>query len=98
MREMIRTFIAVEISCQIKAVLGGFIANCKTCRADVKWVRPENLHVTLKFLGDISENDVVKISEIIRECSSDIKPFDLTIEGVVDSVTTSVVNGCSGLR
>lgn len=77
-----RSFIAVEISCEIKDALGEIIAKFRGCGADVKWVRPANLHVTLKFLGDIDENDIVKISEIVRECSLDIKPFDLAIEGI----------------
>ncbi len=79
---ILRSFIALEISNQTKDVLKDAIVKFKKSSADIKWVRPDNLHITLKFLGNINEADVTSISGIIKECSADIKPFDLSIEGV----------------
>jgi 2'-5' RNA ligase len=49
---------------------------------DVRWVRPEAIHLTLKFFGDVSERDVAKISAVAGKAAAGVRPFDLTIGGV----------------
>lgn len=49
---------------------------------DVRWARPEAIHLTLKFFGDIPECDVAKISAVVEKAAAGIRPFDLTIGGV----------------
>lgn len=79
---MIRSFIAIEINQKTRENIGEWIVKlCKT-EADVKWVEPENLHVTLKFLGYIKDEEVVDISKAIKESVQDICPFSLSIEGL----------------
>ena len=50
-----RTFIAIELSREIKEYLIQIQSHLKYSGADVKWVFPENIHLTLKFLGEIAE-------------------------------------------
>lgn len=78
---MIRSFIAIELSDKTKNSLKKIIAELSEVKADVKWVSTVNLHITLKFLGNIKEDDILNISNIIKESSSDIEPFNLHIEG-----------------
>lgn len=79
---MIRSFIAIEINEKTREKIGKLIIKlCKT-EADVKWVEPENLHVTLKFLGYIKEEDIADISKAVKETVQDIFPFSLSIEGL----------------
>lgn len=52
----------------------------KSIEGRVKFVERENVHITLKFLGEISENDVEKIKEIIENCKK--KPFNITLKNV----------------
>ena len=79
---MIRSFIAIEISDKTKHKLNDIIVKLDGAKADVKWVSTKNLHITLKFLGDITNDAIVEISNIIRESCSDIDPFSLDIEGI----------------
>ena len=50
--------------------------------ADVKWVRPEGMHVTLKFLGEVDEARLPEIEGAVRAAVTDIAPFRLRLEGV----------------
>lgn len=59
---MIRTFIALEIPQDIKAYLGEIISGLKHKNRGIKWVQPEGLHITLKFLGNIDETIIPSLS------------------------------------
>ena len=48
---------------------------------EVRWVEPKNLHVTLKFLGDIPLNDLPQLIRTVTRCTSRIDSFDLTFQG-----------------
>ena len=50
-----RIFIAVDLPADIKAEISIFQDAFKQTRASIKWTRPESLHLTLKFLGEIDE-------------------------------------------
>lgn len=79
---MVRSFIAIEISDKTKDKLKNIIAKLDEAKSDVKWVSTKNLHITLKFLGNITDDTIVEISNIIRESSFGINPFSLDIEGI----------------
>ena len=51
----IRAFIAIEIDNGIKDRLSEYLNQLKKTGASVKWVAPENIHLTLKFIGYIEE-------------------------------------------
>jgi len=73
----LRAFIAVEIGPLEELVI--FLDEIRDTGADIKLVEPENIHITLKFLGDIDEGTVPEISNIIRDASLDLKPFTLKL-------------------
>ena len=50
-----RTFIAIELSGEIKNSLAQIESHLKYSGADVKWVEKDNIHLTLKFFGEITE-------------------------------------------
>jgi len=54
-----RLFIAIEISPDVRAALAALLKEFRAIAPQVKWVRPENMHITLKFLG---ETDSSKLS------------------------------------
>jgi len=56
-----RAFIAIELPEKIKNSLAVLQEKLKSSQADVKWVEKNNIHLTLKFLGEVDEN---KISEV----------------------------------
>ncbi len=59
--ETIRTFIAVPLPERILAELGKLINHMKSLNRDVKWVRPDAIHLTLKFLGNLSEVQLTRV-------------------------------------
>jgi 2'-5' RNA ligase len=58
--KIIRCFIALEMPIEIQIKLGDIIGQLKKTGADVKWVDPSNIHLTLKFLGEIPESAVLR--------------------------------------
>jgi len=80
---MIRTFIAVDISDKVRSGLGRLIDNLKKgvkfTPARPSWVRPESIHLTLKFLGNIEEEKAGSIGEALRKIAGETKPFTLRI-------------------
>jgi 2'-5' RNA ligase len=62
-----RTFIAIELPPEIKDKLSRLQVQLQNSGADVKWVKAQNIHLTLKFLGDRDEKKVEQISRILEE-------------------------------
>jgi RNA 2',3'-cyclic 3'-phosphodiesterase len=77
-----RTFIAIDLTEEIKKTLAGLQDELKKSEADVKWVDPENIHLTLKFLGEISEEQVIQIKEVLDRVTSRLKPFEIGLSGI----------------
>lgn len=79
----IRSFIAIELPDEVKSGLGRLRNELE--RAEhiyVKWVSPEGIHLTLKFLGNIPSAQVAEISRAMKEASQGISPFHLEISGL----------------
>ena len=74
-----RGFIALEIHATPQIL--AFEKEIEKTGADVKLVEPENIHITLKFLGDTQENIIDDIERIMKESVQDIKPFSITLRG-----------------
>ncbi len=72
---MVRAFIAVDIPEEIKDRIKDITK--KWDRGKLKIVRPENLHITLKFLGEISKDEIWEIYRRISECK--YPPFKIKI-------------------
>ena len=77
-----RSFIAIELPETIKNVLAELQKELKKCGVDVRWVKPGNIHLTLKFLGDIDENQVSNIVDVMSRASESYRAFRLTLSGV----------------
>jgi 2'-5' RNA ligase len=80
--ETIRGFIAVPISDEVRDQVRAAVDRLRAAEADVKWVEPENLHITLKFLGNIALGDVEHLGRTLRDGLRDIGPFEITMSGL----------------
>lgn len=78
----IRTFIAVEMSPSVKGRAGDLIDRLRVAPAEVNWVRPEQMHLTLKFLGDVPDTETPEICRVVADVAAAFEPFELTCRGV----------------
>jgi 2'-5' RNA ligase len=82
MSQNIRTFIAVEIDPAVTGRAIEVIDRLREAPVDVKWVEPENMHLTVKFLGDVDISDSYEICKAAARAVRDMEPFDLDVRGV----------------
>jgi len=79
--EQIRSFIAIELPDELKNKLFQLEAQLKSDKQSwVKWVNPNSIHLTLKFLGNIAIDRVEEITKSMEEVAKGIPPFCLKIE------------------
>lgn len=78
---ILRSFIAIELPEAVKSALAALQQDLKKCGADIRWVKPENIHVTLKFLGDIDGKNVGNIVKQLDGACAEHPLFDLEISG-----------------
>jgi 2'-5' RNA ligase len=78
----IRTFIAVAISRSIVDRCLALQESLARSGAGVNWVGEENLHVTLLFLGEVSDRDLPDLCRAVAEVSAGQDAFALTLAGV----------------
>jgi len=77
----IRTFVAVEASAAVRHSALRLIDQLRAAPAQVKWVEPENMHVTLKFLGDVDPREIHKVCGVVKDAAAGREPFELEIRG-----------------
>jgi len=74
-----RIFVALDIDDEIRERIARFIAEMRALAADVRWVAPESLHVTLKFIGEKPDELVKQVQERLSTISA--TGFDLSFRG-----------------
>lgn len=73
-----RAFIAVSLPSALKARLTQIQNDLKGCNIACKWVNPENIHITLKFLGEIKDERLESIKKIISTVGAKFKSLQVT--------------------
>lgn len=80
----VRTFIANELSedlCEALTLLQDRLRS-QMPRGSVRWVRPEGIHLTLKFLGDTPVEQVDQVKAALAEAAAKAGPFRVTVRGL----------------
>lgn len=77
-----RVFIAIEIDSEIKNKLSEYLSTLKRSGADIKWVVPGNVHLTLKFIGCIEKEALSNLNKIINDAVLGIGPFSISIGNI----------------
>ncbi|MBN2462691.1 MAG: RNA 2',3'-cyclic phosphodiesterase [Dehalococcoidia bacterium] len=81
--EQIRSFIAIELPEEVKAGLRRLQTELKLPQHSfVKWVATGSIHLTLKFLGNISASKVADITSVMEQASQGVSPFQLEVTEV----------------
>jgi|SRR5580704_5945953 2'-5' RNA ligase len=81
MKDTVRTFIAVETGAAARQRAAELIELLAATGAKVSWVKPHNLHLTLKFLDEVRWNAIAEVTAAVQRAAQTIGPFDLEIRG-----------------
>jgi len=76
-----RTFIAIELPEHITGALENVQKTLRSFNLNIRWVEPEKIHLTLKFLGDIPPEAVEPIGRVLFESVRGYDPISLTAKG-----------------
>ena len=76
-----RAFIAVPLSGEIRSSLGNFMEELGTVKG-IRMVPPENLHLTLDFLGETDESELSALNKKLKAVAGNHEAFSLSVHGV----------------
>lgn len=77
----VRAFLAIDLKPELKDIINDVEAEFKEIDADIKYVNPQNLHLTLKFFGNITTEGIDLIAGKVEKVLKDFKPFTVEVEG-----------------
>jgi len=86
--EKVRSFIAVNLNSEIKEYLTSLQANLNVPETKIKWVERNNLHLTMKFLGDISLEQTELVKSILKEISTRHSSFITKLSSTIGTFST----------
>ena len=78
---MARTFLAIDLLNTQRKILGEHQDRWKSAKADVRWIYPSNMHLTLKFLGEIQESSMESVIAVCKEVCCLHRGFSLFLNG-----------------
>lgn len=82
MRSRVRAFVAILLSEEVRAVVAAGIARLQPLARSVRWVSPENLHLTLRFLGERTPEELDLVRDGLSEVVEGAAPFVLSFHGL----------------
>ncbi|HBR15381.1 MAG TPA: RNA 2',3'-cyclic phosphodiesterase [Candidatus Omnitrophica bacterium] len=79
MSDFIRTFIAMDLNEILVHTIKQVQAHLKSLNCDIKWVKPENIHLTLKFLSDVPLQRIDRVKEVLGNIAQLTPPLRLEL-------------------
>jgi 2'-5' RNA ligase len=76
-----RTFLGIDVGNPIRQHLIALQEEFGEIAQDVKWVEPENLHITLLFLGEVEQREIIDICRAAQKAVREMPTFMMTVEG-----------------
>ena len=77
----LRTFIAVELAPSVQGRAAQLIKELQKSGAEVNWVKAPQMHLTLKFLGDVPDTETPDICRVVEKVASQFEPFEVVCRG-----------------
>jgi 2'-5' RNA ligase len=78
----LRSFIAIELPDEVKFSLAEVQKGLKKSGADIRWVKTDNIHLTLKFLGDVKEENIDGINQALKGACNNHNVFGIEIRDI----------------
>ncbi|MEW6211594.1 MAG: RNA 2',3'-cyclic phosphodiesterase [Acidobacteriota bacterium] len=79
--ERVRTFICIEIPASIRRRIEELQRALRSADAQASWVRVANIHLTLKFLGDVERSRIERVIRAVEGAALEIDPFEIEVGG-----------------
>ena len=79
---VVRAFVAIESSGGVASRAAALIEKLRAADAKVTWVAPDNMHWTLKFLGDVNLTATAEICAVLQEAVTELPAFDVQVNGL----------------
>jgi 2'-5' RNA ligase len=80
-KDVVRTFICIEIPESIKERIDHLQKALKAIDAQVSWTKPSNIHLTLKFLGAVEATRIQRIARAVERATAGINRFEIEVSG-----------------
>ena len=78
----IRTFIAFELPAAVTQLAAAVQDDLMSRKLKLRWVRPQNIHLTLKFIGEMQTARTAEVAEAIRRAARGTAPLALSVQGM----------------
>jgi 2'-5' RNA ligase len=75
-----RVFIAIELPDEVKAALAALQSELQKADAEISWTKPENLHLTLKFLGEVEADRIPKVTQACADAAASVGSFSIRVQ------------------
>jgi len=82
MSKPLRTFVGVALPDDTQKALVDVSRELGQAGGKMRWTKRENLHVTLKFLGDTPQEEVAEVCRLLGEATTDMAPFRIEVKGL----------------
>ncbi len=79
---MTRTFIALDLNEELQRFLGVIISQASQELPDLRWVEPAGIHLTLAFLGELSDDQLAEAADATEEAAHKTTPFEYRLKGL----------------
>ncbi len=80
-KDTIRSFVAVDVAAPVHAAIAALQAELARVRADVRWVRAEGMHVTLKFLGAVEADRLQRVRAVLVDALAGQPALEVHVRG-----------------
>lgn len=77
-----RAFLALELPVEVRTALADLQRELAQAQADVKWVELPNLHVTLRFLGEITEAQRLQVQNLLTQVAGRFQPIQVRVDTI----------------
>ena len=78
----IRSFLAFELPVDIKRIIMTVSEDVRQLPLNVRWVNVDNIHITTVFMGDVQEEQIGPIQDVVKDVCQGYGPFSIGIKGI----------------
>ena len=79
--DAVRTFVCIEVPPSIKGRIEELQRASRRSDVPISWVKPSNIHLTIKFLGDVAASRIQRVKQAVERACQFISAFDITVDG-----------------